>query len=178
MTYDNKCYWCAGGRLQVFDGSANRDVGTDPPATAPTIAAGAGTGLTGKYKGAVTFVTAEGYESNPSPYSAEINITNQNIQWGNIPIGGARVVKRNLYRTKAGGTDYYFVAALNDNVTASYTDSTADSALVTLMETNNNIPGSAVIVHAHKNYIFYVSADDPKKLFFSKIASPESYPST
>lgn len=68
--YDNKCYWCAGGRLQVFDGTTNRDVGTDLPATAPTIAAGAGTGLTGKYKAAVTFVTDTGHESNPSPYSA------------------------------------------------------------------------------------------------------------
>ncbi|MCL6611603.1 MAG: hypothetical protein K6T66_08720 [Peptococcaceae bacterium] len=174
--YDNKCYWCAGGRLQVFDGTTNRDVGTDPPATAPTLTA-SGTGLTGKYKGAVTFVTAEGFESNPSPFSAEINLSNQGIQWSNIPTGGARVVKRNLYRTKAGGADYYFIATLNDNVTAAYTDTTADTALVTLMETNNNIPGSAVIVHAHKNYIFYVSADDPKKLFFSKIASPESYPS-
>ncbi|MCL6612723.1 MAG: hypothetical protein K6T66_14400 [Peptococcaceae bacterium] len=176
--YDNKCYWCAGGRLQVFDGSTNRDVGTDPPAAAPTIAAGGGTGLSGVYKACVTFVTSDGHESNPSPVSSPVTLSNQNIQWSSIPVGGARVVKRNLYRTKAGGSDFYFVAALSDNVTATYTDSTADSALVSLMENNNNIPGNAAIVHAHKNYIFYVSADDPKKLFFSKVANPESYPLT
>jgi len=176
--YDNKCYWCAGGRLQVFDGTTNRDVGTDPPSVAPTIAAGGGTGLTGTYKACVTFVTAEGQESNPSPVSSPVTLNNQNILWSNIPVGGARIVKRNLYRTKAGGADFYHVTAISDNVTATYTDSIADTALVTLMDNNNNIPGNAIIVHAHKNYIFYVSADDPKKLFFSKVATPESYPLT
>jgi hypothetical protein len=112
--YDNKCYWCAGGRIQVYDGSSNRDVGVDPPAAAPTIAAGTGTGLTGKYKACVTFVDVDGKESNPSPYSSEIDISNKNINWSNIPTGGARVVKRNLYRTKAGGVDYYCAPGMGD----------------------------------------------------------------
>ncbi len=47
-----------------------------------------------------------------------------------IPTSGdARVVSRILYRTKVGGSDYFFHSTLGDNTSTTVTDTLADSAL-------------------------------------------------
>lgn len=46
-----------------------------------------------------------------------------------IPLGSVGVEKRILYRTKAGGTDFFFLDTLPDNTTTTYTDDRADSSL-------------------------------------------------
>lgn len=46
-----------------------------------------------------------------------------------IPIGGATVTARKVYRTVAAGSQLKLVATIADNTTAAYTDSTADASL-------------------------------------------------
>jgi hypothetical protein len=111
------------------------------PASAPALAVVAGAGLgIGAYQYAVTFVTASG-ETTPGP-AAGVTTTsgNQQINLTNIPLGPApaplsgtsasvTVLARRLYRTSAGGSALLLLATLDDNTTASYLDSAADSAL-------------------------------------------------
>jgi len=175
------CIFCDGGRPQIVykDGTGTvtvRNAGVDPPASAPTIADGGAGSLTGTYYGKVTYVNDDGAESNASSASGSLVITSKQIAWSGIPTGPAGTASRKLYRTKAGGSVYYLIATIEDNTTATYTDTTADTALTTLMEDDNNIPPGAKIVFEFMNYMFYVAADDESQLWFAKVGQPEQVP--
>ena len=45
-----------------------------------------------------------------------------------IPVGPVGTVGRKIYRTKAGGADYFLVGKIADNTTTSYLDSTVADA--------------------------------------------------
>lgn len=47
-----------------------------------------------------------------------------------IPLGLSGTTKRRIYRTLAGGTDYYLVGTLNDNTTTTFTDNSSDDEIV------------------------------------------------
>ena len=118
-----------------------------PPA-APTATVSTSSGvLTGAYAYVVTFATgqqatpttvalsghttAAGSASNTvTPSAAQVTLTG-------IPTGPTGVAARDLYRTKAGGSTYYYLATLSDDVTTDYTDNTADSALGSAAPTEN-----------------------------------------
>lgn len=46
-----------------------------------------------------------------------------------VPVGGATVTARKIYRTEAGGSVWKFLGTIDDNTTTSYTDNKADSDL-------------------------------------------------
>jgi hypothetical protein len=47
-----------------------------------------------------------------------------------IPVSAdGRVIGRNLYRTKAGGSTFYFLTSISDNSTTTFLDSTSDTSL-------------------------------------------------
>jgi uncharacterized phiE125 gp8 family phage protein len=123
-------------RLDTSDG--------EPAPTAPTVAlanpAAAGNVDNGDHRYLVTFVTADG-ETDAGALSAVVTIANKTVngkaQLSNIPIGGAAVTARKLYRTVAGGAVALFLATLADNTTAAYLDNTADSALGAQAPTTN-----------------------------------------
>ena len=119
-----------------------RNLGVDPPTVAPSGVAGDSGNPNGAYKLMVTYVNADGVESNPSPASATVTVTSKKITW-TIPTDsstGNTTAKRRLYRTAAGGAVYKYLAEVADNTTATYTDNTADVALGSLMLDNNNVP--------------------------------------
>lgn len=177
--YDNDCYFTDGGRPRRYDGSDFTDVGVDAPAGAPAIAASGETGdITGAYRGKVTFVNAWGAESNASPASGEASVTGKKISWTNIPVGadGKGIVSRKLYRTKAGGSEYFLVAAIGNNVATTYTDNITDANLITPMPADNGVPPNATIVYEHKDYMCYVASGDQRALYFSKRGLPDSVP--
>lgn len=105
---------------------------------APTLASVAGT-LTGTFKYAVTFLTANGETSIGA--SAAITLTTQKTNLTAIPVGAAAsiegvnfavVTSRNIYRTKAGGSIFYLIGSIADNITTTFADNnTADALLVT-----------------------------------------------
>ncbi len=112
----------------------------NPPGAGMIASAVSGAGLgMGAYHYAVTFL-AQGGESTPSPIA---NVTtsngNQQVNLSAIPLGPSstatpgiatnQVIGRNLYRSLVGGSQLYLLATIQDNVTTTYSDTTADSAL-------------------------------------------------
>ena len=111
-----------------------------PPAAGMAATAVSGSGLgTGQYQYAVTFLS-QGGETSPSPVAAVTTSSgHQQVNLSAIPLGPSttatpgiatnQVIGRNLYRTTAGGTQLSLLATLQDNVTTTYSDTVADSAL-------------------------------------------------
>ena len=117
-------------------------------AAAPTATVSTTSGvLTGAYSYVVTFATgqqatpttvalsghttAAGSASNTvTPSAAQVTLTG-------IPAGPPGVAARDLYRTTAGGSTYYYLATISDDVTTDYTDNAADSALGSAAPTEN-----------------------------------------
>lgn len=53
----------------------------------------------------------------------------QTVQLSGIAIGGTGITQRILYRTKNGGSDYFYLATLNNNVATTFTDNIPDTSL-------------------------------------------------
>lgn len=113
------------------------DAGSQEPApTAPTVAliapAAPGNVDTGAHRYLVTFVTADGETEAGAPSAAVVvadQAVNGKVVVSNIPLGGAAVTARKLYRTAAGASTYLLRATIADNSTTSYTDNLADASL-------------------------------------------------
>jgi uncharacterized phiE125 gp8 family phage protein len=86
----------------------------------------------GAHRYLATFTTAAG-ETQAGTVSAAVTVAdktvNGKVALSGIPIGGALVTGRKLYRTIAGGTVYMLLATLADNTTTVYTDNVADAGL-------------------------------------------------
>lgn len=109
---------------------------TEPAPTAVTAAliapAAAGSVDNGAHRYRVTFVTADG-ETEGGTVSSAVTVAdktvNGKVALTAIPVGGALVTSRKLYRTAAGGTVYMLLATIADNTTTVYTDNIADASL-------------------------------------------------
>lgn len=104
----------------------------DAPTVARLVPAAAGALSVGLYRYRCTFVTADG-ETDGGQLSGTVSIVdaavNGQVRVTEIPLGGAEVTARRLYRTTANGTSYLLVATIADNSTTAYTDNIADAAL-------------------------------------------------
>ena len=108
----------------------------EPPPSAVTAVlaspAAAGNVDNGAHRHLATFVTADG-ETQAGEVSVAVTVAdkavNGKIALTGIPVGGAAVTARKLYRTVAGGSTYLLLATLADNSTTIYADNIADSAL-------------------------------------------------
>ena len=94
---------------------------------------GAGNLSNGDYYYKVTFVTDLG-ETIPGTASNKVTVSDNSsdgqVDLTNIPTGSNRVTARKIYRTKVNEIyDYYYLATISDNITATYTDNIADSSL-------------------------------------------------
>lgn len=108
----------------------------EPPPSVITVAlaspAIAGNVTAGAHRYLATFVTADG-ETQAGTVSAAVTVAdasvNGKVALTAIPLGGASVTSRKLYRTAAGGSTYLLLATLSDNTTTTYTDNIADGSL-------------------------------------------------
>ena len=93
---------------------------TIPPATIGTPTTG-GSVTVGTHSYVITMITPYG-ESFQGVASSTITVSsgNQTVPLSNIPIGNLNVTARNIYRTNAGGTLYYLIGTINDNVTTTF----------------------------------------------------------
>jgi len=170
----NYVYMTAGGRPFKDDGTTKTDLGVEAPTSAPTLAEGEDGTPSGTYKGLVTYVNADGVESDRSPESSELTVSSKEIDWDDIPTGGSDVVSRRLYRTVDGGDVYYLITEIEDNTTTSYTDDYTDSEIqnsdyIAPDQGTNGVPPDSTIVWLHGNHMFYVSSDDQRRVYFSKV---------
>jgi len=101
-----------------------------PAPKAPSVAVSGGGSLKGTYTYKITFETDVG-ETNGGVTSATVNPANQAVRLGAIPVGPAGTLRRNIYRTSAGGPDntQKFIATLNDNTTTVFEDRVPDQSL-------------------------------------------------
>lgn len=94
----------------------------------------------GAHRYLATFVTADG-ETEAGTVSAAVTVAdktvNGKVELTAIPIGGALVTSRKLYRTAAGGSTYLLLATIANNTATTYTDNIADSALGAEAPTTN-----------------------------------------
>lgn len=111
------------------------DAGNQEPAPGLiTVALGTGAGNVdnGAHRYRATFVTADG-ETQAGLVSAAVTVAdktvNGRVSLSAIPVGGALVTSRKLYRTAAGGSTYLLLATIADNTTTTYADNVADSSL-------------------------------------------------
>jgi len=124
-----------------------------PPTSAPILAAGAGTGLTGtSYTVWVSFLIKDPdtgavlAESPLSPVSNAISPANQDLALTAIPVSAQSAVNaRRIYRNASAGTVKYWWADLDGNIATTFTgaDSDASLALAGIAPTLGLPPGSA-----------------------------------
>lgn len=100
--------------------------------TVALAGAGAGNVDNGAHRYLAVFVTATG-KTQAGDVTAAVTVAdkavNGKVALSAIPLGGALVTARELYRTAAGGSTYLYLATLADNTTTVYVDNIADAAL-------------------------------------------------
>ncbi len=127
------------------------------PIAAPgtlTAAPASGSGsLTGAYQWVVTFITGTpdgagalhvAGETAAGTASTTVTLSAQNADLTAIPIGPTGTIGRRVYRTKAGGSTFYYDFQISDNTTTSWTDSTTDASLGAATAPTANTTGTAV----------------------------------
>ena len=104
---------------------------TSPTAcTAALVTTGTGNVDNGTHKYAITFVNATGEtELGADSNTVTVDGTHKRVYLTNIPVStSSSVTNRNIYRTKAGGTDYYLMETIVPTITV-FTDNYADASL-------------------------------------------------
>lgn len=124
-------------RLHIKEGHIQFGHVTAPGACVAALAGlGAGNVDNGNHAYKVSYVTAEGETAvgNGVMVTVTDKTTNGQVALSSIPVSAsAAVTSRNIYRTKAGGGPFYFLATVADNTTTTYTDNIADSSLPTTL---------------------------------------------
>ena len=110
----------------------NQENAPSAPTAALASPAAPGNVDNGAHRYLVTYVTADG-ETQAGVASATTTVAdktvNGQIALTGIPLGGASVTARKLYRTLAGGTTYALLATIANNTATTYTDNIADASL-------------------------------------------------
>jgi hypothetical protein len=86
----------------------------------------------GAHRWLATFVTLDGETEAGAP-SAPVTVVdktvNGQVQLSGIPVGGAAVTARKIYRMPVAGGAYLYAGTIADNVTTTFTDNLADAGL-------------------------------------------------
>ena len=146
------------------------------PANMSRVVAGSGTGLTGDYMYAISFIVKNSdgdllAESPISPPSPPATLTNDDVALTQIPLSTeAHVTGRRIYRTLTGGSAsiMFHLFDIDDNTTESINDNAPDatvSLLPSMAATLVSPPGTMAGIR-FKNIVqwksrFWAVADDP-----------------
>lgn len=154
-------------------------LGITAPAAPITLADGGAGALTGEMIGHVTAIHKVGstliHESNGSPASNTLSITNREIDWSGIPAvaGESRQTHWGLYRSVDGDTPQ-LVTELAVGTTT-YHDTTAAGARGREMPTNNGVPPYARYIEKYHGRAWYAGVNDhPERVYFSELNNFEA----
>lgn len=107
-----------------IEGGAVYEWGVVPPTAAPTLTSGTGSGLTGTYNVRYTYVRKIGStvvaESNPSPEGTSVVLTNHSLTVDVTQPTDDQVTHIRLYRTFAGGSEYFFDSEIGARIEYGY----------------------------------------------------------
>ena len=157
--------------------------GIAAPSVAATLAVGAGTGLTGTYYVMYTYIRKSGstliHESNPSPVSPSQVLSNEDLSVTWTASSDTQVTHVRIYRTVANGNtaDQFFDQDVAIGSTQIDT-STADTALGTLIEVDNDVPPANITAIGGPGAYNRLFLGVGNKVYFTKSLRPESVPST
>lgn len=150
-----------------------------------TTATGTGD-ITGAYSYKIVYVSKYGQLSNAGPKSVDVTAaSNAQINLTRIPLSSdSQVVARRLYRTVGNGSVWLYLDEILDNVTTTYTDTTADGSLGNEtppqagdFSDDNAVPPKAGIVKVWKKTVFMAGdPQNPYTLYYSEDNEPESFP--
>lgn len=147
-----------------------RKSGVAAPVSGPTLAdGGAGVLPAGTYNGTVVYVNDWNHPSDESAVGSVVLGANRQISWTNIPTGPAGTAKRRLYRNAAPSTDRLFVTTINDNVTTTFTDNVAATALGAKVDNDNTLPPDTLRNVAITASRVYLLSSNGTTVFASKI---------
>ena len=156
-----------------LSGATASDVGLAAPTEAAGVAAGAGTGLTGSYAWVYTFETADGLESDPAPTSNSLTLTNENASVTLPASPDARVTMRNVYRSVAGGSLYFYEGTVANNTDdAVFTSEILDAGLTDQVEDNHGQPQQATIAEGCNDRQFWAVGG---RVFASELGRSAAY---
>jgi len=161
-----------------WDGTNFGHLGIAAPATACTSAAGAAGSLTGSdYQWIVTYLRADGSESNGGPASTALSLTSQAADLTTVPTSSdALVTRRNIYRIGGTLSAWYFVGDIADNTTTTYTDNLADTSAVNnaILSVMNGVPPVLAYVQPYRDRL-YGAQSDSSTLFWSELLLPNAW---
>ena len=143
--------------------------------------ADAGVVLVGDYQYYITFDTADGHESNPSPPSVTVTLNMQGAELTDVPVSpDPQVTARNIYREGGSLDGPLRVGTLPDNVTTVYADVVGDQAAQaedTPMTVDNQPPPPALGVIAHLGrLVAFNTIANPDRYFWTPTAQPWKFP--
>ena len=174
------CFIVNGQDRLKFDGTAVTNFGITRP-TVGTMAGAAGSaGMhDDTYELRVTFANSStGHESSASgTAAATVTVSNQTIDWTNIPVSAdTQVDTRYLYaRNTATQTQFYRVGTVADNVTTTASTSILDANATTAAPTTigrNRPPSGTRFLALHQGRLFAATST---ALHWSKIDEPEAF---
>lgn len=175
----------------LYDGADLYPAQIENPVSAPTATAGAAGTPNGHYmlyvSYLITFPNGNQYETGLSDASADVPVTNQKIEWADIPVcpyaelaGTAPTIHRKLYRGPGTGgslADIYFVATIEDNTTTTYSDNFTDSELGAAgaceVTDYQPAPDSAYSAMGYGR-LFLIDKDYPNRLWYAEPAGGET----
>ena len=171
--------YIAGGRLAKWAGGANNIFRCGIPAhgSAPSVAVNAGAGtfsaVTGYSYMFCFYNSTLGLESDWSPVSSSTGtFTNKlrvEVTTPTAAPAAAGVDKKRIYRTLDGGATYYLLSTEN-LATATYNDTTADSALTTAASASGFKalpPDSTYVLATYANRLWCIDSTNPFIIKFS-----------
>jgi len=178
--YLDYCFLANGtGSYRLSSGTLKQGIGFGAPSSGPTVATGAAGVLTGDYKYKYTWVydSNTAHESSASSESATVSPSGQKVDLSNIDNTNGNPSK-NIYRTKAGGSVFYYLTNIPHGTTT-YTDNTPDSSLsATTAPTDNGRPSAPkfIVFWRGRMVVADVLSDGTPVIRFSAISSTEKSP--
>jgi len=163
-----------------IDGSLNvQNVGIAAPTAVPVIADGGAGALTGTaYSHKYTFRNSvTGQESNPSPVSNSLNITNRQITVSGLNDStDPQVDRKVIYRCTSTNQGQWFRVAEIIAAQSTYLDNVSDGNLGEQVLEDNGVPPQSKYLEVYNGMIVYagLAAPDQSKVLLSGVLRPEA----
>lgn len=152
-----------------------------PPRLAPVLSGAGSSTLTGRFRTKATFVTLDLYgniisESDYSPLSNAVSITNQFLQAATVDISPDSITLRRLYRTTDNGAIYFQWVDLDGNVLTSIQDNLPDAALSVFSAPVLGTPPRLTTIAEFRGRLFGSGDLDVDGLRYTEAGTPYAWP--
>ena len=178
LEYQQSLYYTEPGAIpKYYDGTTRYLLGILAPTPKVVVAIGAAGVLIGTYTYVMTYYNqTKGVESQPTPVSNEIVVTNEKVEITGLPVSSdSQVNQKRIYRVGGDLTSFSLVATVS-NATTVYTDNIADADIpgddMVAVDYRQAAAGTKYLTEAY-GILFGVVGD---KLYYSQIGRFTAWP--